>query len=304
MRLLIFFYFLLLGVGAHAQNVEGLWTGRFTSLSPLNSISYKYELLIFQNGRELSGYSYSTADNGIFYLVSEITGKLFDDYMVITETKTVYVNFKGGEEISQTHILFFNETGNILEATGDWKEAKPKKRMYPEEGKTFLRKTEDHNRSRLIKILNEKNAIAVQPEKEEEKPVARPIAKEPTVMNTDSAKLASRAQEVLQMITLQSDSVILELYDDGIVDGDSVTVFVNNNVLVGKQQLGMKPIKFSIFLTDENSEVLISMYADNLGTIPPNTGLLVIKDGEKKYEVRFSSDSRKTAAVKLVGKQK
>jgi hypothetical protein len=35
------------------------------------------------------------------------------------------------------------------------------------------------------------------------------------------------------------------------------------------------------------------MYAENLGSIAPNTGLLVVKDGSNQYEVRFSGDLQK-----------
>jgi hypothetical protein len=41
------------------------------------------------------------------------------------------------------------------------------------------------------------------------------------------------------------------------------------------------------------------MYAENLGSIPPNTGLLIIMDGEKRYEVRFSADLKTNAAILL-----
>jgi len=41
------------------------------------------------------------------------------------------------------------------------------------------------------------------------------------------------------------------------------------------------------------------MYAENLGTIPPNSGLLVIEDGPDRYEVGFEGDMKKSSAVKL-----
>jgi type IV secretory pathway VirB9-like protein len=42
------------------------------------------------------------------------------------------------------------------------------------------------------------------------------------------------------------------------------------------------------------------MYADNLGRIPPNTALMVITAGKKKYEIRLASTEQKTAAVKFI----
>jgi hypothetical protein len=46
------------------------------------------------------------------------------------------------------------------------------------------------------------------------------------------------------------------------------------------------------------------MYADNLGSIPPNTALMVITDGEKRYEVRISSDLKKSGTIRFVHKPK
>jgi len=41
------------------------------------------------------------------------------------------------------------------------------------------------------------------------------------------------------------------------------------------------------------------MFADNLGTIPPNTALMIIDDGKKRYDIRLSSSLSKNATVKI-----
>ena len=92
-----------------AQNIAGLWRGRFTSNHPLQLVTeYKYELLLFQDGNTITGYSYSTLVNGEHYAVCEVTGNLFEGYMVVTERKTVYQNPPGPSGVMQTHILFLN----------------------------------------------------------------------------------------------------------------------------------------------------------------------------------------------------
>jgi hypothetical protein len=45
----------------------------------------------------------------------------------------------------------------------------------------------------------------------------------------------------------------------------------------------------------ENIELIL--VAENLGTLPPNTGLLVVKDGDKVYQVNFSADLQTNAAI-------
>jgi len=45
------------------------------------------------------------------------------------------------------------------------------------------------------------------------------------------------------------------------------------------------------------------LYAENLGSIPPNSGLLIIEDGSDRYEVRFKGDMKNSSAVRLRRKQ-
>jgi hypothetical protein len=44
-------------------------------------------------------------------------------------------------------------------------------------------------------------------------------------------------------------------------------------------------------------ELRLQLVAENLGTIPPNTGLLLIKDGEKVLQVNFSADLNTNAEI-------
>jgi hypothetical protein len=46
------------------------------------------------------------------------------------------------------------------------------------------------------------------------------------------------------------------------------------------------------------------MYAENLGEIPPNTALMVVTDGDKRYEVRISSDYKKSGTIHFVHSEK
>jgi hypothetical protein len=46
------------------------------------------------------------------------------------------------------------------------------------------------------------------------------------------------------------------------------------------------------------------MYAENLGTIPPNTALMVVTDGSNRYEVRIASDLEKSGVIRFIHKPK
>jgi len=287
MKRILLFLFVIQGFLSSAQNVEGLWVGRFTTTSIIQeSVPYRYELLLFQNGNTLTGYSYSTAGTGTFYAVCEITGSVYDGYMVITEKKTIYQNPPEPGGVKQSHILFFGADNK--EATGEWKQTnKSTVQVLAEAGKTFLKKEDDPSKSHLIKILEKKNTVKID------------AGNSPQTVNQDSVKLASRPKNILQTIITDADSVTIELYDDGLIDGDSVSVFLNNKVLLNKVGLSDKALKQTIYLPASKEPLLLTMFAENEGSIPPNTGLLIIRSGDAKHEIPFSSDTKKSAAVEL-----
>jgi hypothetical protein len=45
--------------------------------------------------------------------------------------------------------------------------------------------------------------------------------------------------------------------------------------------------------------LMLIMHAESLGLIPPNTGLLIIQDGNNRHEIRFESDMQKSSAIIL-----
>ncbi len=123
---------------------------------------------------------------------------------------------------------------------------------------------------------------------------AEPVFKTNTA---PAADVASRKTVVQQTVNFSSDSLQLSLYDNGEIDGDTVSVLMNGQLILAKQGLGIRAIKHTIYIPHNVDRVEMVMYAETLGTIPPNTGLLVIKDGKDLYEIRFSGDLQKNAAI-------
>lgn len=115
-----------------------------------------------------------------------------------------------------------------------------------------------------------------------------------------AANVAKRKILNIQSVFYRSDSLVLTLYDNGEIDGDTVSVLMNGNVIISKQGLDTKPNFKTITINKESPDsIMLVMYAENLGTIPPNTGLLVVHDGDAVYEVRFSADLKTNAAILL-----
>ncbi|MDP4283253.1 MAG: hypothetical protein Q8891_02435 [Bacteroidota bacterium] len=120
-----------------------------------------------------------------------------------------------------------------------------------------------------------------------------------------AANIASREIETIQTVEILQDSIVLSLFDNGIVDGDTVSVLLNGRVIWPRVGLLVKASNKTIYLTpDMGDSIKIVMYAENLGSLPPNTGLLVIRDGGIDHEVRFSGDLQKNSAIILKRKKK
>ncbi len=122
--------------------------------------------------------------------------------------------------------------------------------------------------------------------------------KQPTVFTLPAA-VAQRNIDKAEELFFKGDSIILSLYDNGIVDGDTVSVFVNGENILMKQKLKEAATRKTIYTSAYSDSLQIVLFADNLGTIPPNTGLLTIRDGDDLYQVRFSADLNKNAAIVL-----
>jgi hypothetical protein len=108
-----------------------------------------------------------------------------------------------------------------------------------------------------------------------------------------------RKQLVSKQIEVSSDSVRLSFYDNGEIDGDSISVFLNGKLIVAHQ--GLLERAFNVYVQlDSNLDVNeVSMFAENLGKYPPNTALMVISDGDKRYETYLSSDFSGNATIRL-----
>ena len=109
--------------------------------------------------------------------------------------------------------------------------------------------------------------------------------------------VAGRKSEFSQIVSFKADSLELSLYDNGEIDGDTVSIYLNGEVIMSKQGLKASAIKKTIYITPGNEDFTLVLFAENLGKYPPNTGLLVVHDGDDVYNLRFSSDFQKNAGI-------
>jgi len=175
------------------------------------------------------------------------------------------------------------------------------------------KKEEDRLAKKEADRIKEEEAIAKKEaaaRKKEEQALAKKESEvKPPVPNTNPVKVEVKAPAVAaafvterktvipQVFQFKSDSLQLALYDNGEVDGDTVSVLLNGDLLLAKQGLRTIAIKKTIYIEPTVNEITLVLYAENLGKYPPNTGLLVVHDGEEVYQIRFSADLQQNASV-------
>jgi hypothetical protein len=127
--------------------------------------------------------------------------------------------------------------------------------------------------------------------------VPQPVAQPDIVkINEDFKK---RKQIVSKEIEVSSDSLRLSFYDNAEVDGDSISVFFNGKLILTHQELTERAFNVYVQLDSSLDVNEVSMFAENLGKYPPNTALMVISDGDKRYETFLSSDFKGNATIRL-----
>ena len=129
------------------------------------------------------------------------------------------------------------------------------------------------------------------------KPVPPPLKKTDPVDLTAATDIAKRKIENLQALYFKSDSLQLTLYDNGEVDGDTVSVVMNGQVIMPRVGLSTNAVRKTIYTREAGDSIQLIMYAETLGSLPPNTGLLIVYDGSDRYEIRFSGDMQKSSAI-------
>jgi hypothetical protein len=136
--------------------------------------------------------------------------------------------------------------------------------------------------------------------KEEPKPVVK--IPEPVKPLTIEEKFVTRKKVLTTEIPLSGDSIELRFYDNAEIDGDSISLFMNDKLVFQHIRLtgAAYTIKFSVSELGQSNELI--MVAENLGSIPPNTSYMVAIVGENRYEARLESTEGSSAMVRFVKK--
>ena len=113
-------------------------------------------------------------------------------------------------------------------------------------------------------------------------------------------KFVERKKSLATVIPVTADSIELRFYDNAEIDGDSIALFLNNVLLFKNIRLTDQAyiVKLAALSLQNDNELV--MVAENLGSIPPNTSLMVAIVGDKRYEARLQSTENSSALIRFI----
>jgi hypothetical protein len=98
----------------------------------------------------------------------------------------------------------------------------------------------------------------------------------------------------------KTGTIRLDFYDNAQIDGDTISVFVDKQPVLSMQRLSQKPLTVKVIIDLKRTEHEVVMVAENLGEIPPNTALMMVTAGQKRYQLYLTSTEQKNAMVRFV----
>ncbi|MDQ6762211.1 MAG: hypothetical protein M3015_06250 [Bacteroidota bacterium] len=301
-----------------------------------NGIDYVLELQT--QGSKVSGYSYTYFNEGSkrYYTICKLTGSIdrSNQEIIVTEIERTKFNTPPNfQNCFQTHKLHYvqdsadvemlkgtwipapNQTGNCGYGTtllsrrivkklpmGIVSAEKPAKKYVPKNKEVTARRN-----NVPVKKTPEKKAPVQKPaapiknnDVVKDQIVTPPTVEKPAIASGPVAGFKSRRKDIIKTIPISEETFKIDFYDNGEIDGDSISVFYNGRLVLSHQRLSDKPISLKLSVEDLTGDNVVTMYAENLGTIPPNTALMIVTDGDKRYEVRITSDTEKSGSVVFV----
>ena len=109
----------------------------------------------------------------------------------------------------------------------------------------------------------------------------------------------NRFNDLIQVITVKNPQVQVYLFDNGEIDGDTITVYLNNKLALSKRRLSTTPLTLTLEMDNQNDIQELTMVAENLGKIPPNTALMIVEAGNQRFRVQLTSTEQKNAVVRF-----
>ncbi len=138
------------------------------------------------------------------------------------------------------------------------------------------------------------NEIVVDSFKKDNQPIEKYLNKQPLVI---PKILQSRENKLINTIIVDQQDIQIDYYDNGEIDNDTISVYHNYEKIINHGRLSDAPLSIKLHVDEANPIHELITVAENLGDVPPNTALMVITAGKKRYEIFLSSDEVSNAKV-------
>lgn len=331
---LIFLFSLITGT-LFGQSVKGSWYGVGHIQMEGNSENYLSELILKQEGNSIKGeFNYYFRDS---LFKNKISGSYNSKtrliilkqfpiiyYRSISTKKAVMVDVMG------TFELRVAKTGALI--NGSLTSASERTLLMPVINYRLIKDTVATVKNNTVTKKNHPvpvaitnvtdNKVVVKSVTNPINRIQKPLVTTATIIPIDTVKnpkteavvvapiaklteeaFVARKKDYAKIIELENSTIKLEVYDNGTIDFDSVSLLLNGKLILPKTMLTHHSVKLTIDLDESLEFNELGMFAENLGLIPPNTAALIIHDGKKKYEVTLNSDFTKNAIIKLKTKK-
>jgi len=268
----VFFFLTLL---TSAQDISGVWVGNYRP-TLFSSTPEKLVVEIFvYNDSLITGASHLYYKNDQ-YEHYKIYGRFKKKESIIYFSEDSTIAVKLGimdKNCLGNYTMKLTSTGNMLEMRGRW-----------EDNSTALSRCQ---------------STGVWLEKEVNEDIKQTISK-PVDKNLERK---SDIQSLVEISNAEKDSIRVELYDNGIIDNDSASLYLDDSLLLHKQFVSNKPISLYISLDKQRPLSKLKLAAESLGSIPPCTVLMIITTKKKRYEVNLSSNFNSNGVVEFFLKE-
>ena len=288
-----------------AQDITGVWTGYIKT--PGSQL--EYELAISGGDKKLSGYSLIIYPKDGIENIGIKTAKIKQGKKEIyfEDGELVYDNFTTQPrrvKMFGNLTLILKDTlmillGNFSTRSLDFRDT----RTYS--GEVYLQKTARPLSSKMLITMDEihlvHNFSFVKKTKGVKQPTNNNLKNATTAVAIKSPlKPTERKIQKISEIFFSGDSLLLSFYDNGTIDGDTISMILNGRMIAQKIKLTTNAFRITIpTKIDQNDSLILVMHAESLGLIPPNTGLLIIQDGATRHEIRFEGDMQRSSAIVL-----
>jgi hypothetical protein len=305
MKLFLLALFLLVGYCAQTQSVTGSWYGQADVLLDGSHNNYLTEMVLKQRGKEIEGIMgyYFKNSYQSFFVRGKYDGK--KRLVEIYNVPVVYFRSSGSKTVDCIMdfeaVLMISKIKSTLK--GYFLRDPKYKYTCPDLVVNFTMDSTEDNQDSIIKASSaiqriwrpSTEEVVVTPEVFHEKKESSP----PPILQS----FEERKTFLVNEIAVESDSIRITLYDNGDIDGDSVSVFYNKVPVLTNKELGIEGFNLYLHLDPSKTVNEISMFAENLGRIPPNTALMIIQDGINRHEIFMTSNYDLNGTVRIVRKR-